>query len=69
MSEKRTEQIAVRITSETKRILQEEAQKLEWTTSKLAERILSDWTKNRKNNGGSINFIIEKNQIINVNGG
>ena len=51
MEEKRTQQIAVRITPETKRILQEEAQKLEWSTAKLAEKILSEWTKEHHQNG------------------
>ena len=69
MGEKRTEQIAVRITPETKKILQEEAQKLEWTTAKLAERILSEWTKNNHQNGGAISFVIHNNQNININGG
>ena len=69
MNEKKTEQIAVRITAETKRILQEEAQKLEWSTAKLAEKILSEWTKQTHGNGGAINFVIQNNQNINVNGG
>lgn len=64
MAEKRTEQIAVRITAETKRILQEEAQKLEWSTAKLAEKILSEWTKQTHGNGGAINFVIHNNQNI-----
>lgn len=71
MNEKKTEQIAVRITAETKRILQEEAMKLEWSTAKLAEKILSEWTKqtNTKGNNGAISFIIQNNQNININGG
>ena len=68
MSGKRTEQIAVRITPETKQILQQEAQKLDWSTAKLAERILSDWTKKEVKRGGSINFIIHSNETINVKG-
>lgn len=67
MPEKRTEQIAVRITAETKRILQEEAQKLEWSTAKLAEKILSEWTKQTHGNGGAINFVIHNNQNITIN--
>lgn len=67
MSEKRTEQIAVRITPETKRVLQEEAQKLEWSTAKLAEKILSEWTKQSKTNNGAISFIIQNNNTININ--
>lgn len=68
MNEKRTEQIAVRITPETKRILQEEAQKLEWSTAKLAEKILSEWTKKEAARGGSINFVIHNNKNINIGG-
>lgn len=67
MSEKRTEQIAVRITPETKKILQEEAKKLEWSTAKLAEKILSEWTKESANNNGAISFIIQNNNTININ--
>lgn len=69
MNEKRTEQIAVRITAKTKRILQEEAQKLEWSTAKLAEKILSEWTQKSKNNDGAISFIIQNNNTINIKGG
>lgn len=67
--EKRTEQIAVRITSETKKILAKEAKKVDWTISKLVEKILVDWTTNNKENGGAYYFI--ENQIgnININGG
>lgn len=68
MNEKRTEQIAIRITPETKRILQEEAEKLEWSTAKLAEKILKEWTRTAKLKGGSINFIIQKNENINIGG-
>lgn len=67
MSEKRTEQIAVRITPETKKSLAEEAEKLEWTVSKLAERILSDWTKNKNRNGGAITFIQNNIENIQIN--
>lgn len=66
MNEKRTEQIAVRITPETKRILQEEAKKLEWTTAKLAEKILSEWTKKVTDTNGAISFIIQNNNTINI---
>lgn len=70
MSEKRTEQIAVRITAETKEILTKEAQKLDWSVSKLAEKILSTWTKeSQENRTSSISFIIHNNNTININGG
>lgn len=43
--EKRTEQVAVRITPETKRILDEEARTMKWSTAQLVNEILNDWTK------------------------
>lgn len=66
--EKRTEQIAVRITKETKKILENEAKKLEWSTAKLAERILREWTEGAKETGktGAINFIIGTNKNIRI---
>lgn len=67
MSEKRTEQIGVRITPETKRILEIEAKKLDWAPAKLAEKILREWTQTTSQNGGAINFVIEKNGTININ--
>lgn len=67
MQEKKTKQIAVRITEETYKILETEAAKLEWTKAKLVEKILSEWTKAAHNeNGGSIQFIINNNQAINI---
>lgn len=69
MGSKRTEQIAVRITPETKKILQEEAKKLDWSPSKLVEKILVSWTENRAQNGGAINFVIHQNSTININNG
>lgn len=67
MAEKRTEQIAVRITPETKKILQNEAERLDWTISKLAERILREWTEGAKEkSSGAIQFIISHNENINV---
>lgn len=67
MGEKRTEQIGIRITPETKKILEKEAKKLDWAPAKLAEKILREWTLQTKQNGGAINFIIEKNETININ--
>lgn len=66
MCEKRTEQIGIRITPETKRILQEEASKLDWSTAKLAEKILLEWTKKANENNGAISFIIQNNNTINI---
>lgn len=64
MNGKRTEQIAVRITPETKKILQEEAGKIDWTTAKLAERILNQWTEESKQGRGALEFILPMNPEI-----
>lgn len=67
--EKKTELIGIRITPTTKKILEKEAEKLEWTISKLAEKILREWTDEAKENKtGSINFIIGENGNINIGG-
>lgn len=67
MEEKKNEVITFRTTEKTKKILQEEARKIGWTTAKLAEKIISEWTIKRKETGGSISFIIEHNETININ--
>lgn len=69
MEEKRTEQLNIRVTPELIKILTEEAQKLYWPKTKLAEKILMDWVQNRKDNGGAIQFIKNQIQTININGG
>ncbi len=68
--EKRTEQIAVRITPETKERLRVEAEKLDWTIAKLVERILREWTEDTTNGKGqgAINFIIHQNENIKIGG-
>ncbi len=69
MGEKRTEQLNIRVTPELTRILTEEAEKLDWSKTKLAEKILMDWAIHRHKNGGAIHFVIHNNQNINVSGG
>ena len=66
MESKRTDQLNIRITPELTKILTEEAEKLSWSKTKLAEKILNDWARNRDKNGGAINFIIHNNQNINI---
>ena len=63
MNEKRTKQIAVRITPETYTILESEARKLKWSVAKIANEILTDWTIKEKENGGAIKFIIHDNEV------
>lgn len=64
---KKTEYISLRLTADTKDILQQEANKLDWTVSKLAERILREWTEGaKKNSAGAIQFIISHNENINI---
>lgn len=69
MKEKRTDQLNIRVSPELTKILTEEAEKLDWSKTKLAEKILSDWAKKRSENGGAINFVISNNQSININNG
>lgn len=45
MDQKRTKQIAVRITEEVDKALEAEAKKHRWTKAALANMILEDWTK------------------------
>lgn len=65
MENKRIKQIAIRITEETDEILEKEAKKLKWTKASLANEILTEWAKKSKETGGSIQFI--KNHIENIN--
>ena len=48
MKEKKTEVITVRIPPTTKAAIEMEAQKHEWTTSKMVEKILTSWADNKK---------------------
>lgn len=67
MDDKRTKQIAVRITPETYKVLENEAKKLKWSVAKIANEILTEWTQKEIKNGGAINFIIQNNENININ--
>ena len=69
MNQKRTDQLNIRVSPELTKILTEEAKKLDWSKTKLAEKILSDWAKKRNENGGAIHFVINNNQSININRG
>lgn len=69
MEEKRTDQLNIRVTPELTKILTKEAEKLSWSKTKLAEKILMDWANNIHGNGGAISFVIQNNQSININGG
>lgn len=52
MKEKKTEVLTVRITSTTKRTLEQAAESREWTLSKMAEKILSAWAEQHMDDGG-----------------
>lgn len=66
MNEKRTEQLNIRVTPEMKKALQEEASKLDWTATKLAEKILREWLNGAKEKNGAMQFIIGHNNTINI---
>lgn len=45
MKEKKTSVITVRIPPSTKEAIDAEAERREWTPSKMAEKILTEWAK------------------------
>ena len=45
MKEKKTAVITVRIPPSTKAVIDAEAEKKEWTASKMAEKILTEWAQ------------------------
>ena len=47
MKEKKTAVITVRIPPSTKAAIDAEADQREWTPSKMAEKILTEWAKER----------------------
>ena len=53
MDQKRTKQIAVRITEEVDKTLEAEAKKHRWTKAALVNIILEDWSKERESKNGS----------------
>ena len=68
MKEKKTEVLTIRIPASTKDAIQREAEKREWSISKMAEKILSVWAQNQsvaKSDDNSIN--IHENTIQNIN--
>ncbi len=69
MAGKKTVQFNMRITPELAKVLEEEAEKLSWKRTQLAEKILLDWVNQRDKNGGALTFIIKNNNTININGG
>ncbi len=48
MQSKKTEVLTIRITPETMAALQSEAEKREWSKSKMAEKIISNWAELQK---------------------
>ena len=48
MKEKKTEVITVRIPPKTKAALEAEAQRREWTISKMAEKVLTLWAEQQE---------------------
>lgn len=43
--EKKTEVMTIRVTSKAKSTIEREAEKREWTPSKMAEKVLSTWAE------------------------
>ena len=49
MKEKKTEVITVRVPPKTRAAIDKEAQRREWTASKMAEKILTTWAEKQEN--------------------
>lgn len=49
MMDKKTEVITIRITPSTKQAIVREADKREWSPSKMAEKILRSWAEEQNN--------------------
>ena len=47
-TEKKTAIMTIRMTDKTKKAIEEEAKKREWTPSKLAEKILTAWAEEKE---------------------
>ncbi|MBR4425105.1 MAG: hypothetical protein IKS66_04050 [Oscillospiraceae bacterium] len=50
MKEKKTAVMTIRMTEQTKATIEREANKREWTPSKMAEKILSTWAGQQQGN-------------------
>lgn len=68
MKEKKTAVMTVRIPPSTKAVIEAEAEKHDWTPSKLAEKILTDWAQKNAVNDGVVNFSIQNNENIYIGG-
>lgn len=67
MGSKRTAQINVKLTPESKEYLEQQARKLKWTLSTLTEQILQDWiNENKEGNKTIYNFINMDNRYSNT---
>ena len=55
MDQKRTKQIAVRITEDVDKTLEEEAKKHRWTKAALVNMILEEWTTEHEKEKGNDN--------------
>lgn len=65
MKEKKTEVITIRVPQRTKEGIEREAEKREWSSSKLAEKILTAWVEQEHERDINIHF--HQNTINNVN--
>lgn len=65
MKEKKTEVITIRTTASVRKAIETEAERREWTTSKMAEKILSLWAEQQEN-GKEVNITFQQNAIANI---
>ena len=69
---KKTAVMTIRMTAETKRAIDREAERRDWTPSKMAEKILSAWAAEQadaapEHSGKEVNVEFYKNEIGAVN--
>ena len=58
MKQKKTEVITIRTTASVRKVIETEAERREWTTSKMAEKILSLWAEQQEN-GKEVNITFQ----------
>lgn len=65
MKEKKTEVMTIRVPLKTKQGIEKEAEKRDWSSSKLAEKILTAWLE--ETHETDINIQFNQNNIHNIN--
>lgn len=65
MKEKKTEVMTIRVSATTKQAIEAEAERRDWSPSKMADKILTTWVEQQHD--PNINIHFHQNTINNVN--